>query len=149
MFYKIKQFFRRIKLTYDWYQNVLKDDFDWDYVYILRVLQYKLERTKTAIKNGSFQDAEITAGNIQYSIDLLQKIIDDKFDDEEIDKILKKHGILSEDFYNGIIQNMSTCCYTSLNTEYKHALSLSYERREAVIHEFFTHFEKNFQKWWD
>ena len=151
MIFNIKQFFKKIKLTYDWYNNVLKNDYDFDYVYLLYIMKYKLERMKPEIENGYSQDAKITADNIQYSIDLLDKIIKDTFEEDAIIQSLDKHNINVNIFYDNLIENIgkTTWNYNFTKEEYKEAKNNAQKLKEDVIHEFFRHFENNFQKWWD
>lgn len=52
------EFFRRIKKLYQW-NKILWNEFDWDWVYIIELLCYKLERTRKCIlSNNVIEDAQ-------------------------------------------------------------------------------------------
>lgn len=64
-------------IQYAWF---LRKDFDWDYFYILLLLQYKLKRTrKRIIENDLVVRVEEIAAQIKHAEDLIQNWRDDNF----------------------------------------------------------------------
>lgn len=77
------------------YRRFLKDDYDWDYVYILRLLQYKLSRTrKCIVSNNIVVSAKKIGGQIQKVEDLLNRVIKDRYYDQISESFHKKYGAL-------------------------------------------------------
>ena len=69
------------------YQEILKNDEDWDWAYILRLLKYKLERTRKCISaNAIIRDAPKVARQIRQVEVLLGRVEEDKYF-EQISKI--------------------------------------------------------------
>jgi len=73
------------------YSIFLVGDYDWDYFYILRMLQYKLKRTrKQILENNIILRTEEVASQIKHAEDLIQKYLDDDFCKNE----QKKHDVV-------------------------------------------------------
>lgn len=65
------------------YSFFLRNDHDWDYNYILILLQYKLKRTRKAIQsNNLIVDVNEIVDQIKHAEDLLQSWINDEIGDE-------------------------------------------------------------------
>ena len=75
------------------YARFLRDDHDWDYAYILRVLRYKLERTRRCIvSNDLVQSASKIGRQISRVEGLLERVIDDKYVEEIGVSFYAKYG---------------------------------------------------------
>lgn len=75
------------------YTKFLRDDFDWDWHYIIRLLRYKLERTRDCIKsNNIIADVDVVCKQIQEVIDLLLRLENDVYFEEAYAPIWKKYG---------------------------------------------------------
>ncbi len=75
------------------YRKVLKDDEDWDWTYILRMLQYKLERTrKCIVANNIIVEAPKVARQIRAVEILLERVERDQYYDEITKDFRKKYG---------------------------------------------------------
>lgn len=75
------------------YRRFLKDDFDWDYAYILQLLRYKLTRTRQCIvANNIVASAKKTGEEIQKVEDLLGRVLDDHYYEEISKDFHKKYG---------------------------------------------------------
>ncbi|MBI3018684.1 MAG: hypothetical protein HYY61_02180 [Deltaproteobacteria bacterium] len=62
------------------YKKFLKNDHDWDGAYILRLLKYKLERTrKCIVSNHIIQSAPKKGRQIKVVEDLLDRVLKDKY----------------------------------------------------------------------
>jgi hypothetical protein len=77
------------------YRAFLRDDYDWDWVYILRLLRYKLERTrKCIVANNLIVVTRRVAGEIREVERLLGRVIDDRYFDEVAKPFHRKYGHL-------------------------------------------------------
>ena len=75
------------------WKEFLKDDEDYDWSYILRVLRYKLERTrKCIVANDIVADVKKIERQIQEVEKLLKKVEEDKYLEEELKILEKKYG---------------------------------------------------------
>jgi len=75
------------------YRTFLRDDFDWDWTYILRLLTYKLERTrKCIVANNIIVAARRVAREIREVEQLLQRVIDDRYYNEIAKPFHRKYG---------------------------------------------------------
>lgn len=88
LFFPIERLFSRIKLTWDWYWNVLRYDCDWDWTDICIVLKYKLERTRKCLEQGHHVRAYRDAKQIRICELLLDRIEKDAY----IDYLFKQHN---------------------------------------------------------
>ena len=74
------------------YTHFLKDDADWDWDYILRLLRYKLQRTRHCIASGSTVNRARTAAEIKEVEDLLWKVLEHDYHSEAFKEFYRKHG---------------------------------------------------------
>jgi len=145
------------------YSRLLWNDFDWDYSYILILLQYKLKRTrKRILDNNIILRAEEIAAQIKHAEDLIQKWYDDDFCKDLYEAHDKKWGKmvdLSEPIeHNGIKMytwNMSRENATTpelQEQEKKEFMAIhqkAEEAKEKNFDELFAHIRKYIQGWWD
>jgi hypothetical protein len=143
------------------YSKHLKDDFDWDYSYILRLLQYKLERTrKCIVSNNIVSSAPKIAQQITAVEDLLKRVIEDQYLDEIGAPFYAKFGRLKmssrgtkkgEKFVPVTLKFEKETQRNSALLRRKHiALMLKAERmRRRDLSKAFKLMEKNIWGWWD
>jgi len=74
LLFPIERFFRQLKLTWDWYWQVLRHDNDWDWTYICKVIKYKFERTRKCLEQGHHLHRERDAKQIRICELLLDRI---------------------------------------------------------------------------
>lgn len=75
------------------YRKFLRDDCDFDYSSILKMLRYKLKRTREHIvKHDLVADAQDVGADIKKVEDLLKRVIADKYDEKCWREIEKKFG---------------------------------------------------------
>ena len=74
------------------YARFLRDDFDFDYTYILYLLRYKLGRTRRCLLRGHTKSAEQDAKDIQEVEDLLWKVCEHGYEEEVMATFTKKYG---------------------------------------------------------
>jgi len=145
------------------YSILLWNDFDWDYSYILLLLQYKLKRTRERIlDNNIILRAEEVAAQIKHAEDLIEKWKKDDFCTDLYEAHEKKWGKivdLSEPIdVNGMTMytwNMSRENATTpelQEQEKKEAQEIyqkAEEAKEKNFDELFAHLRKHIQEWWD
>lgn len=76
------------------YRKFLRQDFDWDWAYILRLLSYKLSRTRRCLSLGKGRDARRIGRHIRQVENLLERVIEDKYYDRISQGLRKKYGRL-------------------------------------------------------
>lgn len=75
------------------YRRFLKGDEDYDWHFIIRMLRFKLERTRKHIVEHNFIQAAPRVGKeIQQVVDLLERIEDNKYFEELHKPFWKKYG---------------------------------------------------------
>ena len=105
LWYKFKEFFykgyRSVREFYYWIQKsceyawFLRKDFDWDYAYILYLLQYKITRTRKRIQEDNIiENTEKYVAEMQVAEKMLEDIINDTFLIEQFAKHEEKWGEL-------------------------------------------------------
>jgi hypothetical protein len=94
--------FKFIKRIYNWliksiqYSIVLWNDADWDYVYILQLLQYKLERTRKCLKaNNLVVSVDRYCKQIRICELLLERIVNSNYCEKEYDEHFKQYPFRS------------------------------------------------------
>ena len=77
------------------YERFLRDDADWDYAYILRLLKYKLERTRRCIvSNNIVVSASKIGRQIAKVEELLARVLADQYFEEIGGPFQSKYGRL-------------------------------------------------------
>lgn len=85
------RFLKNIKRVLEWLP-ILWQDRDYDYSYILKLLHYKLERTKKCIvSNNIIVEADKVAEEITDTQECIQKALDSQFDDEWYEHFKTEH----------------------------------------------------------
>lgn len=122
--YKIYRFFHNLAKIWE-YSCFLWNDYDWDYIYILKLLKIKLRRTRERIfKNALIGDYKKVVKQIKLAELLIDRIIEDDYSNgyyEEkvpikgkIDTMVKyrhQQGLLDQDWnylWNHIKKHMQT-----------------------------------------
>ena len=92
---KIPERVKKFKKKLNDYRRFLKNDHDWDYVFILRLLSFKLKRTRECItENNIVLDARKIAKQIQEVETLLNRVDKDCYSEEVLKDFYKKYGQL-------------------------------------------------------
>ena len=150
----IKRFFQWIfkSFQYSWF---LRNDYDWDYGYILKLLRYKLRRTRETIsKNKIITDEEITkiSNQIIEEEKRIQRFLDDEYNIQiKSDmNIQEKYGETKMVFVDSTVQFLPEW---GDKVQYKKDMRIVYEKweqaRQKDFNEIFDLMKKNLQNWWD
>ena len=143
------------------YKNILKEDEDWDWHYILRLLSYKLERTRRCIlKNNIIKDAKKIGQEIREVEILLNNIMADKYFDQISKDFYKKYGrhkfiIKKKDSKTGLSQISTIFSKETPKTreiiheQYFFLNQIAFQMKEDDLDKAFKLMAKNIQNWWD
>lgn len=142
------------------YREFLREDEDYDWQYIIRLLRYKLERTKNHIvEHDIIDDATKVGKEIQAVVDLLKRIEEDKYFEELHKPFLKKYGnpkLVLEKCKNGT--NSSITFKYSKETlknrsqrmkEQNRLAKLEHQLRKKDLEQAFKLMSNNIFGWWD
>ena len=90
--YWFKRKWRQINRVID-FLPIIWRGFDWDYRYAVELFQHQLKRTAKEIEARGFaSDAKNTAAKIRTAVELLEKVYDEDYAMEYIQKIEEKYG---------------------------------------------------------
>ncbi len=129
---KIIDRLNRLKRIIEWVP-ILWNDEDWDYAYLLKIIDYKLGRMKLSMRDGHATDSPKRAHEISTAQFLLWNMDHDP--DDEWDLWYNTHA--AEDLSD------------PMTKEKRKALKLSGERRERNWAAFWEFMSKNMRNWWD
>lgn len=127
----------------------LKDDSDFDYDDILKVLRYKLERVRIHIRTHDLvMDAGKISSEIKAVIRLLDRVIKDDYEMIRVNAFLKKHGLkmkcsIGKDgkFESGIPDELSN--------EFLSETDAAFIERKEDLRKAFELMVENMWSWWD
>jgi hypothetical protein len=146
----IKRFFKKLIKLYKW-NKLLWNEHDWDYVYLLQIMKFKLDLMEPVIRAGYAENSEKTADEIKKTSELLQLLIDDNFN-KNYNKLTEKYG--DYDFTDiGEMRSFKRAFVTDENkdeflTDFYEAKRLDNLEKKQVQNEFFKMFKK-YENWWD
>lgn len=144
------------------YRKFLKDDYDWDYAYILKLLAYKLKRTRECIlSNNIVVSAPKIAKQIQEVETLLNRVTEDSYEDEILKEFHKKYGRLRTiklptnkekphlvpvqlKFRKETKENSA-----QIHREFRKLLQKAHRMKERDLNKAFDLMKKNIWGWWD
>lgn len=164
--YWIKRKYRQIKRVIDFIPIIWKG-YDWDYYYAIELFQHQLKRTAKEIRtNGNGVDREQIAIRIETAVEFLEKVYEDEYAFEYINKIEETYGpnsteIVERDEIDASGNWISAEMIDVYEREYtEEELQLIQDEREALMNESFAkqkrahklvwkYIEHNIQRWWD
>jgi hypothetical protein len=147
-------------IQYSWF---LRKDFDWDYTFILTLLQFKLRRTrKRILANDIITRAEEIAAQIKHAEDLIQNWLDDNFCEDLYKTHEEKWGDtvdLSKPFdkdgarYYTWDMSREKATTEELKEQERKEQRVIYDAhekaRQECLDELFNHLRKYIEGWWD
>jgi hypothetical protein len=144
------------------YGRYLWDDYDYDDVYIFRILKLKLTLMADFFESNKAMSvgSEKRAKEMRRCIALLDRIINDKYADLPLDQLERKYGEMVWDFHQ--IPNSSFSTVDIHRNPPKGTPEYEAERKESSkifkhaawqkqndINYLFDYMKRNIQKWWD
>ena len=157
------QWVRKIVRVCQWIP-ILWNNFDWDYVYILKVLDYKLARTQKAIREGCCIQESIDKklAEIQECRDLIRQIENCNFTEAERKAHEEKWGelkIKTVPHEDDVITRCVRLDFSYANTpkelqeqadkEMMDIHNLEDQRTQEAYSKLFSNLAKNIRNWWD
>jgi hypothetical protein len=142
------------------YMEILKDDEDWDWHFIIKLLIYKLQRTRKCIlKNNIVISSEIISNEIKEVEELLKRVIEDKYHEFVLEEYYEKYGRqdLLKSFVkmkNGNFRYKSeftdeTPEIINKKNEYFFLTQIASEMKTDDLNKAFELMAKNIRNWWD
>jgi hypothetical protein len=162
MIYQIKRFIWRIKNIIKWIP-ILWNQFDWDYNYALEVFKFQLKKTSEYLNSDDARtlSAKFYSGRINTIIKLMNKVYEDDYSMEYLDKVKALYPELS--FKTKFIETEKG----NFSIKYEFELSeseevidkvnasldlhrkLSYEKQEKAHRILWKLIERNIRNLWD
>ena len=149
----------RFEKTLGEYAEVLKEDADWDYNHILRILKYKMERVRNHIVGHNIiKGAKRIGREMDEPIRLLGRVIEDEYDRETMRAFHAKHGqakmIRESPDENGnvpikFLYRNGKQATEKMGREMRKAYERAHERRKADLRRAFEIMVENLWSWWD
>jgi hypothetical protein len=91
--WELKRRQKNYEKTVQEYALFLTEDCDWDWSSLFNIMIYKISRMrKTILKNNIIADAEKICGQMKETEDLLQKVLDENYEDEAFKEFYSKYG---------------------------------------------------------
>ena len=158
--YPFRNFFRYITKMFAYGQH-LWHDFDFDWVYLLKVMKFKLERMAKAFDNGMTVSAPKRAKEIRHTIAVLDRIINDDYSELGNRKLEEKYGKSEWQFipiedskYSELIidregARKGTPEYEAERKEFRKVIENAERQKKADIDYVFRYIAKHLQSWWD
>jgi len=147
------------------WKEILKGDEDYDWIFIIKILRYKLERTKKCItSNNIVRDAKKIGKQIQTVQNLLDQVEGNEYFENELTKIEAVYGkrnlkmkTIKSSNHSKFTEVYVTSSWDKLTPKRKSAaekrVKTAYERsskkRQTDLDKAFSLMSKNMQSWWD
>jgi hypothetical protein len=143
------------------YAKILREDEDWDWAFIVRLLQYKLKRTRLCIESNMIvASSKKIAKQIRQVEDLFEAVLEDRYYNEIGKEFRKKHGggkfiygkpdpstksvSVSVQFRGETKKNRD-----KIHGEFHRLRRKADERLERDLKRAFSLMAKNIRGWWD
>ena len=142
------------------YTKILWSDYDFDYIYLFKLMRLKLYRMRNRIDNDKFVSSNIRTKQIKYALFLLDRIIKNEYFSEEEQKLDDKWGKLimftkltndNDDMFH-LKMTRDKCLTQQDELEEKNASRQLSEKQDLEYHKdidrLFKHMNKYILKWW-
>ena len=145
------KFIKKLIKLYKW-NRLLWNDYDFDYVYLLKIIRFKMELMEPIIREGYSIDADKTADSILKSINLL-KILEEEDFHKHMDKLDAVYGSYTFTKLPNGNSKLDRALITEENKEayaedMKQAMLADKKDRDKTKREFINSL-KVYDTWWD
>jgi len=153
MMNKLKRFLYNIKNIYEW-SKILWDDFDWDYDFLLKILDYKLKKMRKYFDNSNITTVE-EYQSILNEIDTCINAIEQLRNRDYIDEIYKEYYDKYPTTIESWIDEQRNVVHgiKMMNKERKKLFDIAYKKEKnkenELNHMLFDTIRDNYEKWWD
>lgn len=130
-------------------------DEDYDYCFILEVLNYKIKRTRLHIlKHNIISDAQIVANQMKEVEDLIDAYLDDDFLPKMQEAFEEKWGEFTEKGFFAVFHMKRKNAITpelraQAKQEQRDIYKAQNNKREEVWNKIFSLLNENLRNWWD
>jgi hypothetical protein len=143
------------------YKEFLKDDHDWDWAFIIRLLSFKLQRTRKCIlENDIIKGSKKVAREIKEVEILLNRVTEDNYFHEITKDFHKKHGKLKtiykkSEYGPGWFSSISKFTKETpqnskrLHAQYARLWTKASKMQQDDLKRAFDLMNKNIWNWWD
>mgnify|MGYP001611730826 FL=1 len=149
IFYKIQQFFLNIKRVIVYIPTIWNDR-DYDYVFIYRLLQFKLSMVRKRYENNDFFVGQDDAVKHLAECDtILERLLNDNYVENEYDQFEEKWG---EVIINKTFKRANVLTEEDKKQEREDVINLSKledDRKNNDKKRLFEILNDNIEKWWD
>lgn len=160
IFYPFKHFYRFIGKLFS-YGRLLWIDFDFDWIYLLKIMKLKMTRMASAMDNGMTVSSPRHAKELRHAVAVIDRIIADDYDKLGYEKLEEKYGktnwqflpIENSNFSELLIERekakKGTPEYDEEYKETKKIMVNAERQRKADIKYLFEYITKHIEGWWD
>jgi len=159
-FYPVYNLFKQIGVICS-YLPVLWKDRDWDGSYFLYLARYKLSRMEKCIRHGSYVNCEKDADKIKKTIDMLDRMIADEYEEIFFKPHDEKWGKPKMSWKD--VPNHPGCCEAIFERsgvktkedeemerkEFMETMKLAEKEHQNDYNKFFGMLARNLRRWWD
>lgn len=142
------------------YAKFLKHDFDWDWSYLIRLIEFKLRRMRDCIAHGYIADKKQVCAQIKEVADLLKKVDSHDYHSEAFKKFHKKYGRAKMVFKECAPPNKHAKqlvfiypngkeATKAMNRQHVALGKLADQRMQDDIEKAFSLMAKSLRRWWD
>jgi hypothetical protein len=153
---KSKPKFKQKPSAWKEWKEFLKDDADYDYCYILRVLIFKLQRTKKYMQYccRTKEDSRRISGELKEVIILLTNVMEDRYFEQLTKEFIKQHGKLKMKVHEGGKAEFSFSKDTpqtreQLLEQFRNYEPLAHKAKVADLKKAFDNILNNLWDWWE
>lgn len=158
--YPFRLFFRYVSKMFS-YGRHLWNDFDFDWVYLLQIMKFKMERMAKAMDKGMTVSAPRHAKEIRHAIAVIDRIINDDYANFGYNKLEEKYGKsdwkflpIEDSKYSELLiererARKGTPDYEAERKETMKIIHNAERQRKADIKYLFEYIAKHLQGWWD
>ncbi len=137
------------------WSKFLKEDYDWDWVFILKVLKYKLERTRKCFVASNMCESSLkNAKDIEKVEVLLNRVIEDDYMTELLKPFDEKYGEIvswqnAEGFFEVQRQNQTSENKDQIWKEYKKLSYKAEKMKQKDLNDALKIISERLFYWWD
>lgn len=150
-----------IKITK--YAIFLWNDFDFDYIYLLKIIDFKIERMRKEIVSSPWKDGSEVVKQMEHVQDLLKHYIEDDFCDQEYEDLSSRYKSIDRfekcengnyiweiDYKEGdVIYKHNSEQAEKIKEKFSELFDLKEKKRQKCKEEIFDCLKQNIEGWWD
>jgi hypothetical protein len=153
MYYRIRNLQYGFKNLIKWFPIIWKDR-DWDYHFFYDMMRYKLNNMEKSIYNGMHIGCEKESKHIKICVNLLDRLIEDKYSDNAHEIHKKKWGKCNMSLNNGFMtfvyeNDKNDEHKTERNKDLRKCIDQEEYMIEQDLNMLFDILKKRIRKWWD